>query len=92
MWENIASNFYIKELVKDFRIKRWFEQQMDFDEEQISKTGRISWGITPKEPRYRGRGDLRNIKKQDKPRDSNVSHNSKEEIRENFREAKLKKW
>lgn len=45
---------------------------MDFDEEQISKTGRISWGITPKEPRHQGRGDLRNIKKQDKPRDSNM--------------------
>lgn len=58
---------------------------MDFDEEQISKIRRISWRIVPKEQRYQGREDLRNIKKQDK------SRHSKEEIREDFRATKRKK-
>lgn len=46
---------------------------MDFDEEQISKIGRINWRIIPKEQKYWGEGDLINIKKEDKSRDSSIS-------------------
>lgn len=57
--------------------------QVDFDEKQISKTGRISWKLIPKEQRYWRRGGLRWKKNPEIP----IFHISKEEMRENFKAA-----